>query len=238
MTVDAFTLASPPAYSDPLEFKRDGARLFAGLLDEAALDPVERAFDAQDAKPGVRLSSGVGELRELLYKGIIGDLAREEQGSASRPVRILLFNKKPGMNWALGFHQDRTIAVARRVEVDRFDPWSVKDGQPHVQPPQSMIDRMLTLRIHLDDTGVDAAPLLILPGSHRLGRLSEGAIEAIAGRTDPFACVARRGDVWVYATSIVHGSKAFAAPRGQRRVLQVDYAAEDLPGGLKWALAI
>lgn len=140
------------------------------------------------------------------------------------------------MNWALGFHQDRTIAVNGRRDVEGFGTWSIKNGQLHVQPPHSIIDRMLTLRIYLDDTSAGAAPLLIVPGSHRLGRLSESCIEAIAAMRGSVACHARRGDIWVYATAIVHGSDAFQASYGQRRVLQVDYTAERLPGGLEWAL--
>lgn len=103
---------------------------------------------------------------------------------------------------------------------------------------QVIIDRMLTMRVHLDDTGEDAAPLLVLPGSHRLGRLSETDIEAAAKASTPIACLARRGDVWVYATAIVHGSDAYRAREGQRRVLQIDYSADELPGGLEWALRV
>lgn len=187
MTVDASVPTLPPGRFPPLELERDGAQLFTGLLGEAALQCVECAFDAQDVKPGVRLGASGGGLKELLGPGTLGVLARRKQGPASRPVRILLFNKRPGMNWALGLHQDRTIAVTRRAEVDGFGPWSVKDGQPHVQPPQSVIAGMLTLRVHLDDTGIDAAPLLILPGSHRLGRLSEADIGTAAVRSEPFA---------------------------------------------------
>lgn len=223
-----------------LDLARDGAQRFSGLLDEAALGLIERAFGGHDAqKPGLRLFSGLEALGGLLGpEGAIGGLARAEQGPATRPVRVLLFNKRPGSNWALGLHQDRTIAVSERRDVDGFGPWSIKNGQPHVQPPQCIIERMLTLRIHLDDAGADGAPLLILPGSHRLGRLSEAGIKAAANKNGVVACLARRGDVWTYATAIVHGSEAFRASQGQRRVLQVDYCADSLPGGLDWALRL
>lgn len=198
----------------------------------------ERLFAVHDiARPGSRVYSGLDRLRGLLSPdGHVGRLAAAEQGPASRPVRVLLFNKRPGLNWALGPHQDRTIAVRRRVDTSGFGPWSIKEGQAHVQPPQAIIERMLTLRIHLDETGLQAAPLLVVPGSHKLGRLTDPAIQAAARATEPIACLAERGDVWMYATAIVHGSDAFRAPTGQRRVLQIDYAAEDLPGGLGWAL--
>jgi hypothetical protein len=46
-------------------------------------------------------------------------------------------------------------------------------------------------------------------------------------------CLAEAGDIWLYATPIVHASEAAHVP-AHRRVLQVDFAAGDLPGGLTW----
>jgi hypothetical protein len=44
------------------------------------------------------------------------------------------------------------------------------------------------------------------------------------------ACLAWPGDVWVSSTPILHESEAASVP-GRRRVLQVDYAVGELPGG-------
>lgn len=52
--------------SASLELGRDGAQLFAGLLGEEALASVERAFEAQEAKPSVRLYSGLRDFRSFL----------------------------------------------------------------------------------------------------------------------------------------------------------------------------
>jgi hypothetical protein len=46
-------------------------------------------------------------------------------------------------------------------------------------------------------------------------------------------CLAEAGDIWLYSTPIVHSSEAARDPT-RRRVLQVDFAVGDLPGGLKW----
>ena len=45
-----------------------------------------------------------------------------------RPVRVLYFDKNPDANWAVPWHQDRTIAVAQRIDVPGYDMWSVKAG--------------------------------------------------------------------------------------------------------------
>jgi ectoine hydroxylase-related dioxygenase (phytanoyl-CoA dioxygenase family) len=144
-----------------------------------------------------------------------------------------MFNKTPATNWSLGWHQDRTICVREKLKVPGFGPWTMKRGMHHVEPPFSLIDHMVTLRVHLDDVPATNAPLLIAPGSQKMGRIKVGEVADIVGRCGTRACLAEAGDVWLYATSILHASERAAAP-AMRRVLQVDFAAEALPGGLAW----
>ena len=92
---------------------------------------------------------------------------------------------------------------------------------------------MVTLRAHLDDVPASNAPLLIAPGTHRLGQIAVADVDATVRRYGQMMCLARAGDVWLYATPILHASEAPTTPT-RRRVLQVDYAACDLPGGLEW----
>lgn len=108
-----------------------------------------------------------------------------------------------------------------------------KQGIQHVAPPFAITAEMATLRIHLDDTPADNAPLLIAPGSHRLGLIAEDAIAAVVARCGSFACLAAAGDVWCYATPILHASAATQSDR-RRRVLQVDYSATSRPAPLEW----
>ncbi|MDV3458570.1 phytanoyl-CoA dioxygenase family protein [Sphingomonas sp. HF-S4] len=193
------------------------------------LDALERVAAAVPAdRAGVRLH-GVPGLAQLLAADALGTLA----GPAMRPVRTILFDKSAAANWALGWHQDRTIAVQARAEARGFGAWSIKQGMPHVEPPFSLIERMRTLRIHLDPVPEDNAPLLIAPGSHRLGRIAEPDLAGVVERCGVAICLAEAGDVWLYATPIVHASAAASGAR-HRRVLQVDYSADALPPPLAW----
>ncbi|PZU47774.1 MAG: phytanoyl-CoA dioxygenase [Sphingomonas sp.] len=155
-------------------------------------------------------------------------------GSDCRPVRAILFDKSEQANWALGWHQDRTICVRERRGVPGFGPWTIKSGLLHVAPPFDLLAGMLTLRVHLDDVPADNAPLLIAPGSHRFGRVSVEDIESVVQACGIQTCAAKAGDIWLYSTPILHASEASARPR-RRRVLQLDYAAGSLPNGLEWA---
>jgi hypothetical protein len=192
----------------------------------AALEDVLARLPADQA--GIRLH-GITGLPEILEAAAehISPLANR------RPVRAILFDKSETANWALGWHQDRTIAVKARAGVPGFGPWSVKAGFVHVEPPFALIERMRTIRIHLDPVSPDNAPLLIAPGSHLLGRLPEREIDSAAARYGTAACLADRGDIWLYATAILHASAAATAPK-RRRVLQVDYSADKLPAPLEW----
>ena len=165
--------------------------------------------------------------------GTIGTIVAELAGSSMRPVRALLLDKRPDTNWSLGWHQDRTIVVRRKVVVDGYGPWTIKQGLLHVSPPATLLARMPTVRIHLDAVDDDNAPLLVAPGTHRYGRIAEAEVDGLVAVHGVRTCLAGQGDVWCYATPILHASNPARRPRS-RRVLQVDYSAEQLPGGLTW----
>lgn len=211
----------------------DGAQLFAGAAS-ACLEELRTILAAlPQERAGVRIRGLKPLASHLAGDGSIGTVAAQIAGPAVRPVRAVLFDKSATTNWTLGWHQDRTVCVAERREVAGFGPWSVKQGLVHVEPPFEFIERMMTLRVHLDDVPEDNAPLLVAPRSHLLGKVPVNQVEAAAERCGMVPCLAEAGDVWAYRTPIVHASKPATAPR-RRRVLQVDYSADDLPAGLGW----
>jgi hypothetical protein len=217
-----------------MNLQRDGAEHRPGALAVADLVALEAALAhlAPD-KAGSRLVGIPALSAQLQADGPIGRIAVAALGGTAKPVRAILFNKSPAQNWSLGWHQDRTVAVRRRVDTPDFGPWTVKAGLAHVEPPFSLLERMITLRIHLDPVGPDNAPLLIAPGSHRLGRIPEPEIGRLVGELGIFRCLADRGDIWLYSTPILHASEPSASPTS-RRVLQVDYSPDPLPSPLEW----
>ena len=221
-----------------MQLDRDGAVLFPQALTPAETAAL-RDLLGTSLSAGTRLApprdgeggGGGPELAELLDPA--NQLARRLLGPAARPVRAVFFDKTSERNWSLGWHQDRTIAVRHRIDTPGFTDWTLKSGIHHAVPPFEILERMLTLRLHLDDTGADNAPLLVAPGSHRLGRIPEPEIPAAVTRCGTAACLAAAGDIWAYSTPVLHASARARTP-ARRRVLQLLYSAEDLPGGLEW----
>ena len=203
------------------------------MLDAEAVAALAGDFDPVLAggRPGRRLTGG--RWAGLLHDGPLGRIVAAIIGDSAQPVRVILFDKTPETNWGVAWHQDRTIAVRQRKETKGFGPWSVKDGIVHVEPPIDILDGMVTLRLYLDDCGDDNGPLKLVLGSHQLGVIPADRAAGLAEVLPVQVCTAKAGDVWACATPILHASEAASKP-GRRRVLQVDYAAVNLPEDLEW----
>lgn len=219
---------------EQLDLETHGAQLFRGVLDESEITALTLSLTAfADGGAGVRLFAVAGLAGWLAPAGLIGRIPAQFLGAGCFPVRAISFDKSASSNWGLSWHQDRTIAVKQRLDVPGFGPWSIKNGVTHVEPPIELLSGMLTIRVHLDPVPSTNAPLLVAPGSHDCGRIPSSRIGEMVRRCGTVACLAEAGDVWVYATPILHASEAAINPT-HRRVLQVDYAASELPCGLEW----
>jgi hypothetical protein len=216
------------------QLDRDGALRFPDSLSAEELADIAALSDDSPGRPGRRISGDMRLTRLASSQGAMGRIAAGILGPAARAVRAVLFDKTPVNNWPLGWHQDRTIVVTERAEVPGYGPFTCKAGLTHVQPPAALLAGMVTLRAHLDACDEDNAPLKVAPGTHRFGMIPEDRIEAIVARAGILECLAAPGDVWAYRTLILHASDVSRRPR-RRRVLQVDFAAEDLPQPLRWA---
>ena len=222
------------SYPPVLQMKKDGAEFFEEALTSNELNEVKQLAKRYGGQgPGIRLAADPMLDEILSPKKQPFKIAERFLGPGARPVRALLFDKTAGSNWALGWHQDRTIAVREKLEEPGFEIWTRKSGLHHVEPPFSLLEHMITLRIHVDDTGADNAPLKIVLGSHAVGRVALDEIPGVVERGDIVDCLAIPGDIWAYATPILHASDA-SRSLGHRRVLQVDWSKDNLPGKLQW----
>jgi hypothetical protein len=235
---------------------RDGFLLVHQVLDAAAVERL-RSVIAEIASSHEHHGRTYAA-RNLLQVPAIAEVARSEavaglvrqaldemKSGSEGPARLagptavrgLLFNKMAEANWAVPWHQDLTIAVRERREAPGFGPWSVKDGVVHVQPPDRVIARMLAVRIHLDDTDAENGALRVIPGSHTEGRLSAAAIGRWTTSREGVTIEAPAGSALLMRPHLLHASLAGAAPR-QRRVIHLEFAANELPFGLEWNEAV
>ncbi len=190
--------------------------------------------DIDERRGGVRdllaVAPGVSELAN--HAGVRW-VAQAVLGPECFVVRALLFDKTPETNWKVAWHQDLTITVAERREVAGYGPWSTKAGIVHVQPPVEVLQRMLAVRVHLDDCGPENGPVRVIPGSHRRGRLDAEAIRNQVESATPVECTVGRGGILAFRPLLLHASSQATVP-GRRRVIHFEFASCELSGGLTW----
>jgi hypothetical protein len=189
-------------------------------------DEVYGARDLLWRVPEVRLLARSRELLEIVEPIL---------GLGAFVVRGLFFDKTLTANWNLPWHQDLTIAVRARRDVPGFGPWTRKAGIPHAHAPAWLLERMVTLRLHLDNCGPRSGPMRVLPGSHAAGKLDARGITSWSARAGELAldCVVPAGGAVVMRPLLLHASTS-GTGHGHRRVFHLEYAARDLPGGLEW----
>lgn len=218
------------------DFERDGVALSENAVGADVVTKLAEEFEVAGVRIGARpfeLSSTVKAL--IGPEGALGRWARELTSAAPRPVRVLAFDKTPDANWHLPWHQDRVIAVKRRVDLEGFGTWTIKGGQPHVEAPAKLLEKMFNLRLHLDDCDAGNGALKVLTGTHRLGRLSDAEVKAAAAKGRAVLCEVKAGGVLAMKALALHASDASTSQR-RRRVLHIDYCWGDLPKELDWAL--
>lgn len=170
---------------------------------------------------------------DLATSPTLRSLIRPVLGALAFPVRAIVFDKTTDANWGVLWHQDLTVAVREKIEVPGFGPWSEKAGVPHVQATADVLGKMLAVRIHLDECGLENGPLRVIPGSHRIGILNGSAIEDLRRRFPAKTLPATLGSAILLRPLLVHSSSPATLP-AHRRVLHIEYAAAELPGPLRW----
>lgn len=148
-------------------------------------------------------------------------------------VQCLWFEKSISTNWLVALHQDLGIPVAARSADPALAGWSEKQGVLHVQPPVEVLEQLIAIRLHLDDCDADDGPLMVVPGSHRLGRLAPEAASRCRAERGEVACLAARGSIVAMRPLLLHSSSR-ATGGSQRRVLHFLFGPRMLPHGLRW----
>lgn len=209
---------------------RDGYALVPGVFSSEDVGRLIQQIPELGLAAGTRGLLQFEWCRQLARDLRVTSLVQSELGDRAIAVRAILFDKNPGANWTLGWHQDTKIAVRGRVDVPGFGAWSEKEGVVHCQPPASVLESSLAVRIHLDPCGADNGPLLVLPGSHLFG------VQTNSPAIEPVVCIAKPGDVILMRPLLWHASTKSDRPE-HRRVIHIEYSSAQLPTPLEWAFS-
>ncbi|MDX2045685.1 MAG: phytanoyl-CoA dioxygenase family protein [Chitinophagaceae bacterium] len=111
----------------------------------------------------------VPAIRQLILNEKLCTIIKQFIGQDYFIVKSVYFDKPEQSNWFVAYHQDLTIAVDKKNEIEGFVNWTVKQNHFAVQPPLHMLQNNFTIRIHVDDTDENNGALKVIPGSHLKG---------------------------------------------------------------------
>ena len=221
-------MTGPAALLDEAGYALLPALLPTGPLDYIAqsLEPwLQKAVGSRNLLTQPHCRGMAAQLKsQLVEAGLLG--------GASKAVQCTLFDKTADRNWLVALHQDTSIPASASPP-DAALPVAVKEGEPYVQPPVDVLESLLAVRVHLDDCGIDAGPLRVVPGSHRAGRLGDPEAQALRDARGEVTCIAARGDGLAMRPLLLHASSRARVP-ARRRVLHFLFGPECLPHGLVW----
>ena len=219
-------------------FSEDGFEIRRAVLGAGEMDAIRAEVSLDHAilrRTGVRnLEKKFDSIAKVAQQASVLSIAETLLGGAPRLVRALFFDKTPERNWFVTWHQDRTVTLNRHADLEGWCSWTFKDGVHHVQPPRAVLDRMVTIRLHIDPANLSTGCLRVVQGSHRYGILNAEEIASVVVRSAPLACIADPGDAVVMHPLILHSS-AKSRLDAHRRIVHLEFSNYDLPPGIAWA---
>jgi ectoine hydroxylase-related dioxygenase (phytanoyl-CoA dioxygenase family) len=220
------------------QFEKAGFHIAADVFTRKECETLLMKLSAPDvekSRAGARHLLSLPFVGRIAYDERLLELASTLTGRRAIPFRATLFDKSSDSNWSVVWHQDTALPLRERIDSAGWGPWSVKDGVVYAHAPAEALETVIALRVQLDEGLHTNGPLLVLPGSHQRGVLSDDGVAAFASRAAATTCVVPRGGVLAMRPLLIHSSPRMTAD-APRRVLHIEYVESlELAGRLHLA---
>jgi len=174
----------------------------------------------------------IPETKNLVFNYNLKGVVTQLLGDNYFVVKSIYFDKPETSNWYVSYHQDLTISVDKKIELDNFGPWTPKQNQFSVQPPIDILENIYTIRIHLDNTDENNGALKVIPKSHSKKIYRPETIDWT--KETEMTCKVSKGGIMIMKPLILHSSSRTTNNK-KRRVIHIEFSNQELPTELKWA---
>ena len=221
------------------DFNQNGYVILPQAIDIKSIDLLKQEisrYTKDKMAYGIRdLHSKISSVYNLATSDVIKNILDEHKTELEfKLIKAIFFNKNLQQNWAVPWHQDKTIAVKQKVAISGYKNWTVKQGVTHVQPPLNILNKITTIRIALDDTDSNNGALKIIPRSHKLGVLNQKQLNCVVQQESALSCSLKTGDILMMHPLILHSSNKSINNKA-RRTIHLEYSNVSLPQNLAWS---
>jgi ectoine hydroxylase-related dioxygenase (phytanoyl-CoA dioxygenase family) len=179
-----------------------------------------------------RFLNEVPETRKYIFNDNLQNVIRHIFGDDYFAVKSIYFDKPEASNWYVSYHQDLTISVDKKLDLEGYGPWTVKQNQFAVQPPLDILKNLFTIRIHLDDTDENNGALKVISSSHLKNIYRPETIDWTS-ETETI-CKVKKGGIMIMKPLLLHSSSRTINNK-KRRVIHIEFTCQELPTELNWA---
>lgn len=174
----------------------------------------------------------IPKVKGLVFNQKLLDIINHYFGNDYFIVKAIYFDKPQESNWFVSYHQDLTISVDNKIESISYCNWTLKQNTYAVQPPQSILETIYTIRIHLDDTDENNGSLKVLSGSHKKGICRIDSINL--HNESEVNCNVNEGGIMLMRPLLFHSSNKTINHK-KRRVIHLEFSNSSLTDNLNWS---
>jgi ectoine hydroxylase-related dioxygenase (phytanoyl-CoA dioxygenase family) len=226
-----------------LEIAENGFTTIDHVFSEQEIEQIVSVIDLSDkSKETFRKSADLFAIRQflneipqtknLVFSDALKNAVSQLFGNDYFVVKSIYFDKPATSNWYVAYHQDLTISVNKKLDLDGYGPWTDKQNQYAVQPPLDILENIFTIRIHLDETNRDNGALKVIAGSHLKQIYRPESIDWTK-ETETYCDVAK-GGIMIMKPLLLHSSSRTTNEK-RRRVIHIEFSNKELPNELRWA---
>jgi len=225
-----------------IELKEKGYSIVTDLYSDKEVDQILHCIEnaendgssflkTKDLFAIRQLIKNVPALPEVLFNQKLKKLVSDLSDSNYFLTKAIYFDKPSESNWFVAYHQDLSISVNQKADLEDYVNWTFKKGQHGVQPPIRILKDTITIRIHLDDTDENNGALKIIEKSHRNGitRSDEKNWDLKNERI----CKVQKGGAMLMRPLTLHASNRTTNGK-KRRVIHLEFNNHVLKEPLEW----
>lgn len=209
---------------------------------EKLISVIEKKTDSNSKNPTFRQTKDLFAIRQFLieipealdaiFNEKLRQIIKTNFGKGYFLTKSIYFDKPEESNWFVAYHQDLTISVNKKVKLENFQNWTIKQNQFAVQPPSQILENNFTIRIHLDKTTKENGALKVVNKSHLKGI---DRIENLQLNLDSESfCEVKNGGIMIMKPLLFHASNKTTNSE-RRRVIHIEFSNQELPKDLEWS---
>lgn len=150
-------------------YTEDEIKKLISLIEDKTKNDSENATfrKSQDLFAIRQFHKEIPEILDFVFNKNLKEIIESNFGKGYFITKSIYFDKPEKSNWFVAYHQDLTISVDKKIEVENFENWTLKQNQFAVQPPKEILEDNFTIRIHIDKTTKDNGALKVINNSHQ-----------------------------------------------------------------------